>query len=137
MRDAISIQNPVDMADRMWLTANSATIPHISRFDSTPETIIIKGREVRATTQAYMVIMSPARDSVIEKSAAISLSSPMGMNSEVLKIKVENVRAKSGNHSLTALLLLIVIFCIKSLLKKSRKYSNFAGYCKSSEILTI
>lgn len=62
-----------------------------------------------------------------------SLSNPIGMNSEVLKMNVEKARASRGNHSLAAFLRLIVIFCIKSLLKKPRKYSNFASYCKQEK----
>lgn len=45
----------------------------------------------------------PAFDSVIAKSEAISESSPMGMNSDVLNMNVENVRLMTGSHLLKLL----------------------------------
>ena len=43
--------------------------------------------------------MSPAPASDMRKVSAMSVRSPMGMNSEVLKIKAEKVSPKRGSHS--------------------------------------
>lgn len=43
----------------------------------------------------------PAFDSVIPKSEAMSDRSPMGMNSEVLKMNVENVSPITGSQART------------------------------------
>ena len=59
----------------------------------------MSGSEARATTQAYMVMSMPAFDSEILKSAAMSDRSPIGMNSEVLKIKAENVSPVTGSQA--------------------------------------
>ena len=53
----------------------------------------IKGKDDKATAQAYALIKKPACASVIPKSVAISVKSPMGINSEVLKIKAAKLMA--------------------------------------------
>ena len=76
------------------------------------------------------MISTPALDSVMAKSAAMSLSSPIGMNSEVLNMKVENASATSGSHSLsTCPLLMDILFCIMLPLplKNRAKIINFAN----------
>lgn len=40
----------------------------------------------------------PAFDSVMSKSRAMSVSSPIGMNSDVLKMNVANVRLMTGSQ---------------------------------------
>ena len=60
----------------------------------------MSGSDRRATNQAYMEISMPAFASLMLKSAAMSESSPIGMNSDVLKMKAEKVNAIRGNHSL-------------------------------------
>ena len=46
-----------------------------------------------------MEISRPARASLMPKSIAMSVRRPIGMNSEVLKIKAESVIPMSGSHS--------------------------------------
>ena len=60
----------------------------------------MSGNDRRATNQAYIEISMPAFASLILKSVAMSESRPMGMNSDVLKMKAERARAIRGNHSL-------------------------------------
>ena len=48
---------------------------------------MVRGRERSITIQAYTEISMPVSASVREKSAPMSLRSPIGTNSEVLKIK--------------------------------------------------
>lgn len=69
-----------------------------SKRRSSFEQININGKEAIPTTHAYADIKKPALDSVILKSAAISLKSPMGINSVVLNIKAERERPINGNH---------------------------------------
>lgn len=56
-----------------------------------------------------MVISMPACASVMRKSAAISDKRPMGMNSDVLKIKAETVMPINGSHSRVVILFSIYI----------------------------
>lgn len=77
---------------------NNATIDSRSFLFSVLEKAIIRGNEASATTQAYTVIRIPALDSVMEKSEAMSVRSPIGMNSEVLNMNVEKVSPTTGNH---------------------------------------
>ena len=58
----------------------------------------MSGKDSNMTAQAYAVIMSPHVASVMEKLSEISVSKPIGMNSEVLRIKAENVRPTSAIH---------------------------------------
>ena len=51
----------------------------------------------------------PAFDSVIAKSEAMSESSPMGMNSDVLNMNVENVRLMTGSHLLKLFFSFVII----------------------------
>lgn len=82
----------------MWLAVNNATIDSRSFLFSVLEKAIIRGNEASATTQAYTVIRIPALDSVMEKSEAMSVRSPIGMNSEVLNMNVEKVSPITGSH---------------------------------------
>ena len=66
----------------------------------------IRGSDASATTHAYTVIISPACDSDIWKSPAMSDRSPMGMNSDVLKMNVENVSPITGSQPLNPEILL-------------------------------
>ena len=52
------------------------------------------------TAHAYTEMSMPAADSVMLKSAAMSVSRPMGMNSDVLNTKVESVIPTSGTQNL-------------------------------------
>ena len=72
--------------------------PSNNRLNSTREAAIISGKDSSMTAQAYAVIISPHVASVMEKPAEISVSKPMGMNSEVLRMKAENVRPASAIH---------------------------------------
>ena len=51
----------------------------------------------------------PAFDSVIAKSEAISESNPIGMNSDVLNMNVENVRLMTGSHLLKLFFSFVII----------------------------
>ena len=79
-------------------------MPSMSFLFSVLAKTSMRGSDASATTQAYMVISIPAFDSLMRKSSAISVSSPIGMNSDVLKINVENVRLMTGSHALKPLL---------------------------------
>ena len=59
---------------------------------------IISGSDRTITAQAYTLIMMPACASVRENVAAISVSRPIGINSDVLNTNAENVMPKSGSH---------------------------------------
>lgn len=50
------------------------------------------------TPRAYTLIMTPVAASVRPKEEPMSVSRPIGMNSEVLKMKAENVSPMSGSH---------------------------------------
>ena len=60
---------------------------------------IISGSDSIITAQAYIEMMSPVSPSVVENVAPISVSSPTGMNSEVLNTNAEMVMPISGSHS--------------------------------------
>lgn len=64
---------------------------------------IISGRERIVTAHAYAVMSIPALASVIWKSAAISTRSPMGINSDVLKMKTLATIPIRGIHSQRAI----------------------------------
>lgn len=67
----------------------------MSFFNSNLDTSIISGRERIMTANAYTDMSIPAFVSVMAKSRAMSVSNPIGMNSDVLNIKVEHVSPMS------------------------------------------
>ena len=69
-----------------------------SRFSSVFDTIIISGSDIIATTHAYTEMSRPARASLILRSVAMSVSRPMGINSEVLNTNTAKVSPMRGNH---------------------------------------
>ena len=97
--EIISMWKSLEKPDRMWLAVNRAVIDSMSFLLSFLAKTSLSGSEARATTQAYMVMSMPAFDSEILKSAAMSDRSPIGMNSEVLKIKAENVSPVTGSQA--------------------------------------
>ena len=58
----------------------------------------MSGSEKSITPHAYTEIMIPVWASVSEKVWPMSLRRPMGMNSEVLKIKAETASPASASH---------------------------------------
>ena len=84
----------------MWLSVKSAKTPSIRRLSSVWLKNNISGRLASATTQAYMVMSSPAPASLSPKSLAIALKSPMGINSLVLKTKVPHASVMTGSHEM-------------------------------------
>ena len=98
-RESISILKPVENPDRMWLPRKSAVSPIISFLFSVFANTSISGSDEMATTQAYTVISMPAFDSEIPKSEAMLESSPMGTNSEVLKMNVASVSTSTGSQA--------------------------------------
>ena len=50
------------------------------------------------TAHEYAVIIIPACDSLVEKAAAMDVNNPIGMNSDVLKIKAANAIPINGGH---------------------------------------
>lgn len=59
----------------------------------------ISGNDIKATTQAYTVINNPACDSETSKSLAMSVKSPIGINSEVLNTNAAHVSPTNGIQS--------------------------------------
>lgn len=53
----------------------------------------------------------PTRDSVVEKSLAMSVKRPMGMNSEVLKIKAAQVKPISANQFFVDIMMFVLSGC--------------------------
>ena len=98
MRENMSIQYPDDIADNAWPSMKTPTTESMSLRPSALETVTISGKEAIATTQAYTVISKPALDSVMAKSPAIPLRSPIGMNSDVLKMKAAKVNPITGHQ---------------------------------------
>lgn len=68
------------------------------RFISIFDTSSISGNESIMTAQAYTEMSMPTVASVRWKSFFMSVSKPMGTNSEVLKIKVAKVRPSSESQ---------------------------------------
>lgn len=100
MRAAISIQKLTDAAESSWQMPNRTITPRSSRFGGTFVTQSISGSDRIMTAHAYTEMSMPAADSVMLKSAAMSVSRPMGMNSDVLNTKVESVIPTSGTQNL-------------------------------------
>ena len=100
------------MPDNIWNTTNNDVITISSRRSSIFETRIISGNDMSMTTNAYTDIIIPARASVVEKSAAMSLNSPIGMNSEVLNINAAQVNPIRGNQFFNVILFSIFQPCI-------------------------
>ena len=71
----------------------------------------MSGKDNKVTTQEYTEINKPACDSVIPKFAAMSESSPMGINSDVLKIKADTVIPINGSHAFKGIFCLVI--CMK------------------------
>ena len=88
---------------------NRAIVPSKSFFESILHTINISGSDNKVTVHEYTVIIIPACASVMWKLAAISLKSPIGINSEVLNINAESVIPRSGSHSLNVIFLFIML----------------------------
>ena len=100
MRAAISIQKLTDAAESSWQMPNRTITPRSRRFGGTFVTQSISGSDKIMTAHAYTEMSMPAADSVMLKSAAMSVSRPMGMNSDVLNTKVESVIPTSGTQNL-------------------------------------
>ena len=71
-----------------------------NRFSSIFDAFIISGSDIIATTQAYTEMSSPARASLMLRSVAMSVSRPIGINSEVLNTNTAKVSPTRGNHLL-------------------------------------
>ena len=56
----------------------------------------ISGSDIRPTTQAYAVIMMPVSAGVLPKESEMSVSSAIGMNSDVLNTKADTASPTSG-----------------------------------------
>lgn len=69
------------------------------------------------TANAYTDMSIPAFVSVMAKSRAMSVSNPMGMNSDVLNIKVEHVSPMSDIQFLIVSLssIFVITFLIRNL----------------------
>ena len=82
----------------------------------------------------------PALDSVIAKSEAMSESSPMGMNSDVLNMNVENVRLMTGSHLLKLLFSFAIYLYLSYNCRKNRAklilYINVA-ICETIRVCEI
>ena len=68
----------------------------------------MSGRESNITIHEYTVINIPAFASEIEKLFAISVSRPIGINSDVLKINAETVIPINGSRSLDVIFVFIL-----------------------------
>ena len=101
--------------------ANTAVMDSISFPFSVFANISMSGREAIATTHAYTVMSSPACDSVILKSVAMSERRPIGMNSEVLKMKAENVSPMTGIHALIPFQLSVFTLSVSMAYFKNRR----------------
>lgn len=99
IRAAISVQYPGANAERTWHVPNKATRPSKRLRKPKREAKTINGSESTQTAHAYAVIRMPACDSLTWKSAAISTSNAMGMNSDVLNTNAENAIPMSGSSS--------------------------------------
>jgi len=95
MRDIMSMANEDDNHETHWNAANNATTHKSNLRRSMRETSSISGSESTVTTHAYTDISRPAPASVLPKSCAMSVSRPMGENSDVLKTKAAHVRPGS------------------------------------------
>ena len=62
------------------------------------DTAIMSGTDRIMTAHEYAVIIMPACDSLMEKATAMDVNNPIGMNSDVLKIKAANVIPINGSH---------------------------------------
>ena len=78
---------------------NTPITASMSPLNANREASIMSGSDNTSTASAYTEIMTPASASVMEKSAAMSTSRPMGMNSEVFIMNAENASPMSGSHS--------------------------------------
>ena len=87
-----------EIAERNWPVAKMAMSPSSSRRKSKRDAKTMSGSEKSITPHAYTEIMIPVWASVSEKVWPMSLRRPMGMNSEVLKIKAETASPASASH---------------------------------------
>ena len=76
-----------------------------------------KRLKLLSTAQEYAVIIIPACDSLIEKAVAMDVNNPIGINSDVLKIKAANVIPINGSHCFIS-----SFFIIFPSIFKNRKY---------------
>ena len=90
----------MDSPERIWKNAKSAM--HISSI--LRNSIFLRasmiGRDRMATAQAYIEIRRPALDSEMEKSVAMSVSNPIGTNSDMFTMNTQMTRAIRGSHCL-------------------------------------
>ena len=90
----------MDSPDRIWKNANRVMhIRSILRNSIFLRASMI-GRDRMATAQAYIEIRRPALDSEMEKSVAMSVSSPIGTNSDMFTMNTQMTSAIRGSHCL-------------------------------------
>lgn len=84
--------------DRICPIANTTSVTNNIGLKDTFDTAIMSGTDRIMTAHEYAVIIMPACDSLMEKAAAMDVNNPIGMNSDVLKIKAANVIPINGSH---------------------------------------
>ena len=81
--------------DNTWPPANTASKTNSNTLRSVARVISISGSDIKATTHAYTVIITPASAGSMPKLRPISLNSAIGINSVVLKIKAAQASANT------------------------------------------
>ena len=86
----IKMRNVGAMPERICPIANTARVTSSIGLKDTFDTAIMSGTDRIITAQEYAVIIIPACDSLMEKAVAMDVNNPIGMNSDVLKIKARS-----------------------------------------------
>ena len=92
-----------------WHMANSATSMSIRRRISMRDTSIMSGSDSSITTHAYTDMSMPVLAVLMPKSAPMSLRSPIGTNSDVLKTKAEHASPTTGSQLRRGIFLVLSI----------------------------
>lgn len=112
MKQIVSVQGYqflVAITDMIWHIPNSAIVPMNSFLKSIFDTRSMSGRDNSMTIHEYTVISIPAFDSDMLNDFAMSVSKPIGINSDVLNMNAETVIPTSGSISFLVNLLFIFI----------------------------
>ena len=109
IRDAMSTPYVDAITDMIWHIPNSAIVPMNSFLKSIFDTRSMSGRDNSMTIHEYTVISIPAFDSDMLNDFAMSVSKPIGINSDVLNMNAETVIPTSGSISFLVNLLFIFI----------------------------
>ena len=109
IRDAMSTPYVGAITDMIWHIPNSAIVPMNSFLKSIFDTRSMSGRDNSMTIHEYTVISIPAFDSDMLNDFAMSVSKPIGINSDVLNMNAETVIPTSGSISFLVNLLFIFI----------------------------